>query len=395
MTAAGGVEPKPQIAVRPRLAVGQLTLLGAAHLCVDSYASLLTPLLPLLVDRLQLSLAAAGLLASVVSAANLTQPLMGLLGDRLRRRLQVPAGALLAALTVPMIGLAGSYAALVILLALGGLGVAAFHPPAFALVGELSGSRRAFGIAWFAFSGSIALGITPIWAPALVSSSGFSLLPLMAAAGVVTALLVWNRVPLAISAPARSWRTTFASIARLSRPLAPILAIVALRSVVAVGFGVFIPLLSRERGMSLVMGGVLIAIYNTAGVLASLLAGYLGDRGYSRPLVWASLLLAAPCLWLVTRSTGAWSMLWLALGGATVLASNSVLVAVAQQAAPGNEGLASSIPLGLGWGLGGLLLPLVGVLGDKYGLEVTLSWLALVPILPAALGFYLLPRVRR
>ena len=370
----------------------QLTLLGLCHLSVDSYATLLSPLLPVLVARMQLSLFAAGALGSVVSLANMTQPIMGLVVDRLRRRILVPLGALLTAVTIPMMGLAPSFAALVVLLALGGLGVAAFHPAAFALAGELGGERRSTGIAVFAFSGTIATGLTPLWAPAMAADTSLRTLPLVALVGVVTAVAVWARVPLEWPAPRRSWAEMRHTLSRVLFPLTGILAIVALRSVVAMGFAAFIPLLSNERGLSLLAGGALLSVYSTTGVVFSLVAGYLADRTRAAPLVWGSLLLAAPALYLSVSTAGVLSVIMLALGGGMVVASNAVLIAIAQRIAPGNEGLASSVPLGLGWGLGAIALPIIGAVADRQGIELALRALALLAVLPAVLSMVVLNR---
>lgn len=370
----------------------KLALLGLAHLSVDSYATLLSPLLPLLVARMELSLLAAGALGSVVSLVNMTQPIMGLVVDRMQRRILVPLGALLAALTIPMMGLAPNFAVLVVLLALGGLGVSAFHPAAFTLAGELSGERRSTGIAVFAFSGTIALGITPLWAPAMASDPSLRTLPLVSLVGVVTASAVWLRVPLQSPAPRRSWSEMRHTLSHVLFPLTGILAIVALRSVVALGFGAFIPLLSNERGLSLLAGGAMLSVYSTAGVVFSLAAGFLTDRTRPAPLVWGSLLVSAPALYLAVSTSGAVSIVMLALGGGMIVASNAVLIAVAQRIAPGNEGIASSVPLGFGWGLGAITLPIIGAVADREGIELTLRALALLPILPAILSLIVLNR---
>ena len=131
--------------------------LSVGHFCVDSYAGMLAPMVPLLQERLGLSLAATATIGAVMAFSNLSQPLFGLLGDRLRRRNLVPAGVLLAALCMPLMGVTTSFALTIAVIAAGGLGVAAFHPQSFVIAADLSGARRAFGIALFVFAGTIGL----------------------------------------------------------------------------------------------------------------------------------------------------------------------------------------------------------------------------------------------
>ena len=159
---------------------GSLLVITVAHFCVDSYATMLAPLLPVVMVRLDLNYTSAGLLGAVGSIANMGQPLLGMWADRMARRYLVIAGLLIAAIFAPLLGVAPSYPVLVVVLCLGGFGVAAFHPQVFSLAGELSGERRSFGLAIFIFGGTMALGCTPFWAPYYAEHIGLDLLPLVA-----------------------------------------------------------------------------------------------------------------------------------------------------------------------------------------------------------------------
>ena len=184
------------------------------------------------------------------------------------------------------------------------------------------------------------------------------------------------------------------SIRRSASPLSLITVVVILRSITFIGFGFYITQLGRERGLSLVEGGVLLAIYNFAGVSGSLLAGYLADRWNSKPIVWISILLASPALLAYLQTDGLASYFWLMLGGLGIMSSNSILVALAQEVAPENAAFASSLPLGFSWGLAALSLPLVGYFADRFGLAAALQCLALLPIVTASLALLLPARKR-
>lgn len=369
----------------------RLFLLAAAHFSVDSYGTMLAPILPLVIERLGLSLASAGILGTIVSVCNLSQPLLGIWADHMRRRWLIIAGVGLAAVFTPLIGLAPNYWLLVTALCLGGFGVAAFHPQSFSLAGELSGDRRSFGLALYVFGGTLGLGLTPLWIPLFATTLGLQWLPVVGIPGVLFLLLVLRFVPLdnphAATAASPLRATGFNGA---GRSLALITAVVILRSVTALGFAFFLTvLLSRERGLSLVEAGVSLAVYNIAGVGGALLFGYLGDRYNARPLVVGSLLGAVPALLAFLAMEGPASYLPLAIGGGLVMASNSILVALAQELVPQRSGLASSLPLGFSWGIASLSLGPVGWLGDTYGVAVTLRWLAMLPLATAAVALFL------
>jgi len=77
-----------------------------------------------------------------------------------------------------------------------------------------------------------------------------------------------------------------------------------------------------------------------------------------------------------------------------LLSSAPVTIALAQRYAPGSAATASSLMLGLGWGTGGLLVTLVGVMADCLGLlwALRLETLCLLVAALLALG---LPMVTR
>ena len=374
----------------------RLLLVTVSHFCVDSYATLLQPLLPLLKANLGLSLAQTGFLGTIVSICNISQPLLGLWADRMARRWLVIAGLVLATLFSPLMGLASNYLTLVSILALGGIGVAAFHPQVFSLAGELSGPRRSFGLALFIFGGTLGLGLTPLWAPSFTNHFGLDNLPYVSLPGLLFLLLLLRFVPLdnpnfTNGKSNAQWR----SLGDHAGPLFLITAIVVLRSVTGLGFGTFLALLAQERGLDLVAGGIPLGIYNIAGVVGALIVGYLADRIDPKPLVWGSLLLSVPPLYAFIYAEDALaSNALLFIGGGLLMSSNSIMVAMAQELSPENTGLASSLPLGFSWGLASLTLPLIGYLGDHIGVAETLKYLALLPILTAVLALYLPSRAK-
>ena len=374
-----------------------LLLLTVAHFCVDSYATMLAPVLPLVIERLGLSLAGAGILGTIISLCNISQPLLGMWADHMRRRWLVVGGIGLAAVCTPMMGIAPSYWILITVLCMGGFGVAAFHPQSFSLAGELSGSRRSFGLALFVFGGTLGLGVTPLWVPFFAERIGLEWLPVVGIPGILFLFLVLRFVPLdnphaaTPEAPERARGFNGAA-----RPLALITVVVILRSITALGFSFFLTvLLTHERGLSLVEAGVPLAAYNIAGVVGALVFGYLGDRVSPRPLVCCSLVLSVPALLAFLAIEGPLSYLPLALGGGLLLASNSILVALAQELVPQRSGFASSLPLGFSWGLAGSTLGAVGWFADTYGVTETLNWLALLPLVAATAALFLPARPER
>ena len=369
----------------------RLFLLAVGHFLIDTYATMLAPILPLIIIKLDLSNASAGVLGTIVALIGMAQPLMGMLADRHRRELFVVVGVALAAVFTPLLGLASSFPATVLALALGGIGTAAFHPASFAMAGDLSRSRRTFGLSLFIFGGTIALGITPLWITRFAGTYGLERLPWLTLPGLAMVLVLWRTVPAnARRGRTQSFRAMLQALAPHRNVLLLITGIVILRSVTAISFGTFLAVLEHERGVRVEEAGLPLSVYMTSGVVGSLIAGYLADRMHPKPLVWGGILLSAPLLWAYLHVPPGWTAyVLLGLGGALILSSNSVLVAIAQELAPDNAALASSLPQGFAWGLGGMTLPLVGYLADQIGMQQALSYLALLPVATAAVAFLL------
>ena len=98
--------------VTPRLA-----MLAFAHFTIDAYSSFFSPLLPLLVTKLDLSLTLVGTLVALASiSSSFSQPVFGLLADRIHRPWFIAFGPLVAALFLSGIGVAPTFSALLALL---------------------------------------------------------------------------------------------------------------------------------------------------------------------------------------------------------------------------------------------------------------------------------------
>src|SRR5215203_7448263 len=84
-------------------------LMASAHTMVDGYGNILAPLLPLLIKRLDLTLAAAGTMTMLYQlSASVAQVGFGHLADRWRPRLLVMAGPVVSVAVLSFVGLASS-----------------------------------------------------------------------------------------------------------------------------------------------------------------------------------------------------------------------------------------------------------------------------------------------
>jgi FSR family fosmidomycin resistance protein-like MFS transporter len=373
----------------PRLAV-----LSAAHFTIDSYSSFFLPLLPLLLHRLGLNYTLIGGLVAIGSmSSSFAQPLFGLISDRMSRPWFVALGPLVAACFLASIGAAPTYAALVTLLVLGGVGVAAFHPQTASLAG-VSSPRRAMAMSFWVTGGTLGWALGPLFATTSVRAFGLERTWIAAAPGIVMSvvLLAWlSRVP---PLPhAERVRTRLADLAPVARPLTLLYLVVVMRSAVSSGFATFLPLFVHERGWSVAAGGAITTAYLTAGAVGGFAGGWLADRIGGPLVVRASFVLAAPfyvAFFLVPERLG---LVLLVVGYALLQCSLPVNVVLGQELAPRHASTISSLLMGAAWGVGALFVGPIGALADHAGLRVALMVLSAL-IVPGLACAFALPRTR-
>ncbi len=145
-----------------RFRTGQVLTLSACHFIHDIYSSFLAPLLPLLIEKLSMTLTQAGLLSTVMQIPSLLNPLIGILADRRSVRYFIILAPVTTAVPMSLMGLAPNYGVLLILLFLTGISVAAFHVPTPVMIAQLSGDKKGKGMSFYMTGGELARTIGPL-----------------------------------------------------------------------------------------------------------------------------------------------------------------------------------------------------------------------------------------
>ena len=359
--------------------------LASVHFIVDGYGNIFAPLLPLLIARLDLTLAAAGTLTMLFQlAASVSQVAFGHLADRWRPRLLLLSGPLLSVLVLSFTGAATSPEMLAAILIVGGLGGAAFHPPAAALAYRLGGDRPGLAMSVHITGGSLGFSLGPLLFAPFAQRYGLGLTPLLAIPGLALVALFLVRVP-DIAFP-HTARVGLRALRPYAKPLGLLYAIVVLRTMTSIAFATFMPVMLTRQGRSLTYSGTAVAAYLFASGIGGFLGGPAADRYGARKVIAWSLLIAVPFL-LASSFTSGWAFIVLvAVGGFFLQSTLPVNVTFGQSLAPVSAATVSSLMMGFAWGSGGLSVPFVGMVADRIGIEATLRGLSLVPIAAAALA---------
>lgn len=360
--------------------------MAGAHLAVDAYGNVYAPLLPLLIPKLGMSLAMAGAFAMLFQlAASFAQLGFGHIADRWRPRLLLMAGPFVAVALLSLVGIAATKSQLALVLVTGGLGTAAFHPPAAALAHRLGGRHAGTTMSVYITGGTIGVAVGPLLFAPFVGRFGLAWTPILAVPGLLVVAAFALNVPrfeLNAGAPA----VGLSGLRPYAKPLALLYGIVSLRTLTSLAIGTFVPVLLTRRGLSVGSAGLVVAVYLFASGLGGFTGGPAADRYGARRVIILSLLLSTPFLVVAPFLHGAWFAVVLAVGGFFLQSTLPVNVTFGQAIAPVSAATVSSLMMGFAWGTGGLTVPLVGMMADRLGIERTLIVLALVPIVAAALA---------
>lgn len=364
-------------------------VVAVAHGLNDAYSAFVPPLLPRLMDRLGLSIALAATVAMAYSiASSILQPFLGYAADRWGRRAFLVAGPLVSGVFVSLLGWAPSFWTLVLVLALGGLGSAAFHPPgaSYAVrVSEGKGSGLRYSV--FSFGGSVGYALGPIIAVAIVQWRGMEGLWVAMLPIVVLTPFIYLSLP-----SGRSERTAHLPphpvqvLRQLRGPLGLIFGVSALMAWAQKTFITLEPIIVDASGGSEALGALALSVFLAAQAGGTLTGGILADRVDRRRLLVALCGLAFPAhLAALGLTPGTLPALTAAaVAGFLGMATLPPIVVMAQEMVPRGAAVGSGIVMGLAWATGSFGVLLTGVLADQVGPQP--AALATMPVILGAMA---------
>ena len=388
--------PSDALPRRSRSILSITILVAVAHTTNDLYASFLAPLLPRLMTKLDITIALAAALAMTLSiAASLLQPLMGYWADRLGRRYFVAAGPLLGGLFLSLIGWAPSFGVLIVVLVLGGLGSAAFHPPGASYAARLEGGKGSgVRVSIFSFAGTMGFAAGPLLVIALVSRTGLDGMWIAMIPGIVLGLIVVRALPPDRPGVTRRVPSVREVFGYLVGPLGLLFGISAIMAFAQRVYVTMEPIIVAEAGGSEEVGALGLTVFMGAQAIGSLGGGYLTDRIDRRHLLFALTALALPAYMAAVGLTpGSWgAFAAAATAGALGMAVLPPVVVMAQEILPEGAAVGSGIVMGLAWAAGSVVVLGTGVLGDLIGPQPAAVWS--LPLIAGATLLTLHPGLR-
>ncbi|MFN4055352.1 MAG: MFS transporter [Alishewanella aestuarii] len=389
-------------AASPALLV--LPVVGAVsfvHLLNDLIQAILPAIYPMLKQDYALSFTQIGLITLIFQlTASLLQPAVGLYTDKHPKPFLLPLGMMFTLLGLVLLSVVGSFPLLLLASAMIGLGSSTFHPEASRVARMASGGRYGFAQGLFQVGGNAGSALGPLLAAIIIMPRGQGSIGwfcLFAIVGIMVLLRVsrWvvnsnARLQLRAAATMGNGLTT-----RQTRRALLVLALLVFSKYVYMtclsNFYTFY--LIETFAVSVATSQLYLFLFLAAVAVGTVLGGPIGDKIGRKPVIWVSILGAAPLALLLPYSNLAGVAILTVLIGLIMSSAFSAIIVFAQELMPAKIGMISGVFYGMMFGISGIAAALLGMLADASSISTIFKLCAWFPLL-GMLAFWL-PRIPR
>jgi FSR family fosmidomycin resistance protein-like MFS transporter len=378
-----------------------LFIISFSHMLNDMMQSVISAVYPLIKDEFQLSFTEIGLITFTFQlTASLLQPFVGAYTDKKPLPMSLSIGMGFTFVGLILLSVAGSFAVVLVSVALVGVGSSVFHPESSRVAHMASGGKKGLAQSIFQVGGNAGSALGPLLAALIVMPFGMASVSWLSLAAVLGMVLLWR---------VGKWyqghlylKQTKAAVATEHRP-----AISKTRVVVAIGIllllifskyfymasmtSYFTFFLMDKFSITAQESQVYLFAFLAAVAAGTILGGPVGDRFGRKFVIWFSILGVAPFTLLLPYVSLFWSVVLAAIIGVIIASAFSAILVYATELVPGKVGTVAGLFFGLAFGMGGLGSAVLGNLADHTSINFVFKLCAFLPLIGIVTG--LLPEV--
>ena len=372
----------------------KVLLISFAHFTHDIFSALLAPILPLLIERLGISLTQASFLDIARKIPSLFNPLLGLIAERNDAKYFVILTPSITAVSMGLLSLTSSYAVALFLLFIAGISAAFFHIPSPTMTKEFSGNQSGKGMSYFMVGGESARTVGPILAAGVISLWGLEGIWKLTPIGVLSSIFLYIKL--------KDYKTTFNAkkfekgeikgVLNKVKPFFKMLTVFILFNYTSkYAISLYLPLFLTHNGYSVESASIAFGVLQGFGILGAFFAGRFSDKiGRVNMLIISSV---GSAFFLILFLLFFKNALWILLAplGFFLFTSSPVLLAFVHDLKTDKPTFINSIYMGINFGVSSVLVYLVGLVGEKIGLYKTFE----ITVVTTLLSLLFLKRLKK
>ena len=347
----------------------QILVVSGGHLFHDLYTSFLAPLLPTLIENLSISLTSAGVLTTFSRIPSILNPFIGYIADKVGARYFVIFAPAITASLMSLIGQSNSFYSLSIILFLAGMSSTMFHAASPGLVARASGDRKGYGLSLFMAGGGIGRSLGPLLVVWVVSVWGLNSIYRLMFLGWSASFILFIQFRKLDFSPQIS-PPLISAFPLFKQFFLPLSVVVVLRSTLTAALSTYLPIYMVQSGAPLWIAGAALTVLELSGVVGALYIGPLSDRIGRKKSINISLFISALLVPIFLHVQGWLIFPLLLLLGFFSLSPGTLFLALVQDNFQEHRATGNGVYLLIHLLSNGLMLILIGFIGDNLGLKI-------------------------
>ncbi|WP_456470570.1 MFS transporter [Caminibacter sp.] len=359
----------------------KVLLISFAHFTHDIFSALLAPILPLLIERMGITLTQASLFDIARKIPALFNPILGIIAERTNAKYFVILAPSVTAISMGLLGIVNSYFLALLLLFIAGISATFFHIPSPSMIKEFSGNESGKGMSYFMAAGESARTIGPLLAASVISMWGLEGILRLSILGIIASIFLYIKLKdYTPKYKAKKFET--AEIKKTLRKVSPFFmklgSFMMLNYTSKFSLSLFLPVYLTQNGKSPEFAAVAFGIMQAGGILGAFYGGRISDKiGRKKALLFqtigASLFLI---LFLITNS-----IFILPFLGFFLFSQSPVLLAFTHDLKTDTPNFINSLYMFINFGISSLIVLFAGILGQHLGLFNTFEIAAVLTFL--------------
>ena len=369
---------------KQKFQTGNVLIVSFAHLSHDIYTAFLAPLLPLLIDKLGISLSMAGLLDIVRKAPSLFNPFIGIVADKICVRYFVILAPAVTAIGMSLLGLAPSYFIVVVLLFITGISNTLFHVPSPVMIKHVSGNQIGKGMSFYMLGGEFARTLGPLLIVGAISLWGLEGSWRVMPFGIVASIILFVKLKNVKINQDFQKKQKDTKVKETFMKLLPLFSVVAgfilFQASMKLALTLYLPTYLTSSGYGFAIASLSLAILQFSGAIGTFFAGVLSDK-FGRKNILLIIAIANPIfMWLFLTLEGIFMIPLLIIMGFFLFSSGPVILALIQETNSEHPSFVNGIYMTISFSISSFMVLLIGFLGDKFGLDLTYKICAIISL---------------